>query len=361
MIVVGVDAHSQSHTAAAVDAQTALKRDVLTVLARPSGHAQLLQWAQTLERERLWALEDCRILSGALERFLLLAGERVVRVAPKLMATARKSARTYGKSDPIDAIAVAHAAIREPNLPAAQLAGPEREIRLLADHRDDLVQECTRHQRRLRRHLHEIDPDLQPPLRALSQTRTLTTLAGKLARRPQDTQVRIARELIRRIRELVRRVNDLTRHLERRVRSICPALLKLPGCGPLSAARILGDIGDITRFRTDSQFSTYCGTSPLEASSGKHTRHRLNRTGNRNLNRVLYIIAITQARIHEPAREYIARRLREGKTSREAIRALKRFIARRIHHILTTNTPTPQPAPHHRPCSLRLLLSQAFD
>src|SRR5579875_3497931 len=125
MIVVGVDAHSQTHTAAALDTRTALKREVLTVLARPSGHTQLLEWARTLDRDRLWALEDCRILSGALERHLLLAGERVVRVAPKLMAQARKSARTYGKSDPIDAIAVAHAAIREPNLPAAQLAGPE--------------------------------------------------------------------------------------------------------------------------------------------------------------------------------------------------------------------------------------------
>src|SRR6266568_6370888 len=154
MIVVGVDAHSQTHTAAALNAQTAVKLDVLSVFARPAGHEQLLDWAQALDRERLWALEDCRTLSGGLERYLLSAGERVVRVPPKLMAAARKSQRSYGKSDPIDAEAVARAAIREPNLPAAQLAGPEREIRLVIDHRDNLLEDSTRHQRRLRQHLH---------------------------------------------------------------------------------------------------------------------------------------------------------------------------------------------------------------
>ena len=168
MIVVGVDAHSQTHTAAALDAQTAVRREVLTVFARPAGHAQLLEWARGLECERVWALEDCRNLSGALERFLLLSGEVVVRVPPKLMAEARKSEREYGKSDPIDAVAVARAAIREPGLPQGRLPGPEREIKLLVDHRDDLLGECTRHQRRLRWHLHEIDPELQPPLRGLA-------------------------------------------------------------------------------------------------------------------------------------------------------------------------------------------------
>lgn len=342
MIVVGVDAHSQTHTAAAVNAQTAVELDVLSVFARPAGHEQLLDWAQALDSERVWALEDCRTLSGALERYLLQAGERVLRVPPKLMAEARKSARTFGKSDPIDAVAVARAAIREPNLPSAYLPGPERELRLVVDHREDLLQESTRHQRRLRSHLHEIDPELQPPLRSLALRGTQDTLARKLARRPQDAQVRIARELIRRIRELTHRVNELKKQLERLVRRLCPALLELPGCGTLMGARILAEVGDVNRFDDDARLSTYCGSSPLDASSGKQRRHRLNRTGNRRLNQALYIIAITQARTHTPAREYIARRISEGKTSREAIRALKRFIARRIYRILTTRMLTPQ-------------------
>jgi transposase len=336
MIVVGVDAHSQTHTAAAVSAQTAVELEGLTVFARPAGHAQLLEWAQRLDSERLWALEDCRNVSGGLERYLLLAGEAVVRVPPKLMAEARKSARGYGKSDPIDAVAVARAAIREPDLPSARLAGPDREIKLLVDHRDDLVEERTRHQCRLRWHLHEIDPDLKPPLRTLSLPVHLDALARKLARRPQDAQARICRELIRRIRELTKRITEIKNQLQRLVRRRCPALLELPGCGVLMAARILAEVEDIERFKNERHLASYCGARPLPASSGKQQRHRLNRTGNRRLNRALYIIAITQARIHPPARDYIARRVSEGKTAREALRALKRFIARRLYRILTT-------------------------
>jgi len=346
MIVVGVDAHRQTHTAAVVNAQTAVELEVLSVFARPAGHEQLLDWATALSDERLWAIEDCRTLSGSLERYLLRAGERVVRVPPKLIAKVRDSARTFGKSDSVDAVAVARAAIREPGLPVATLPGPEREIRLLVDHRDNLVQDTTRYQRRLREHLHEIDPDMQPPLRTLAQRTTLDSLARKLAARPQDAQVRIARELIRRIRELVRRVKELKTQLARLVRKVCPALLELPGCGPLTAARILADVGDVHRFASDAHLSTYIGTSPLDASSGQQRRHRLNRTGNRRLNQALYLIAITQARIHPPARTYIARRVSEGKTSREAIRALKRYIARRIYRILTTGlqeVPPPRP------------------
>ena len=344
MIVVGVDAHSQTHTAGAVNAQTALELDVLTVPARPAGHAQLLDWARSLESERLWALEDCRTFSRALEGFLLLSGETVVRVPPKLMAEVRKSARTFGKSDPIDAVAVARAAIREPGLPSARLPGPEREIRLLIDHRENLLAECTRHQSRLRSHLHEIDPELQPPLRCLALPANLNKLARQLARKPQDAQVLICRELIRRIRELDRRVKQLQSQLGRLVRRRCPGLLALPGCGVLCAARILAEVESIDRFPSEAHLASYCGVRPLLASSGQHNRHRLNRTGNRRLNQALYIIAITQARIHAPARAYLARRISEGKNTREALRALKRYIARTIFRILTTGLQEVQPA-----------------
>jgi transposase len=335
MIVVGVDAHSQTHTAAAVNARTAVELEVLTVFARPAGHNQLLDWARRLDGERVWALEDCRNLTGSLERFLLMAGEVVVRVPPKLMAEARKSARSFGKSDAIDAVATARAAIREPDLPRGRLAGPEREIKLLVDHREDLLAESTRYQCRLRWHLHAIDPELQPPLRCLALSGNLDALQRKLARRPQDAQVLICRELIRRIRELTRRVKELKSQLHRLVRRRCPALLELPGCGPLMAARILAEVEDVSRFTNERHLASYAGARPLLASSGKQQRHRLNRTGNRRLNRALYIIALTQARIHQPARDYIARRVSEGKTTREAMRALKRYIARRIYRILT--------------------------
>lgn len=333
-MVIGVDAHKSTHTAAAINRHTAELLDQRTVDAREHGHAELLEWAAALDDDRVWAIEDARNLSGALERHLLEAGERVLRVPPKLMAHARKSARTFAKSDPIDALAVARAAIREPNLPEARLPGVEHEIGLLVDHRKDLVDDCTGHQRRLRWHLHELDPDLQIPASGLNNTANLDRVARRLQRMPQTTQVRISRELVRRIRELSRRIAELAKQLAKLVRAHAPQLLEIVGCGPLCAATILAEIAGIDRFRTEAQLAAYAGAAPLDASSGRQRRHRLNRTGNRQLNSALHIIAVTQIRMHPPAMAYYARRQAEGKTNREALRALKRHLARLIFNTL---------------------------
>src|SRR5919204_5907076 len=142
--------------------------------------APALRWADRFGPERRWAVEDCRHLSRRLEADLLSAGEEIVRVPPKLMAHARDAARTYGKSDPIDALAVARAALREPGLPVARLDGPSRELRLLVDHREDLVRERTGHINRLRWHLHELDPSWDPAPRALTRSKHLTLLTERL-------------------------------------------------------------------------------------------------------------------------------------------------------------------------------------
>lgn len=157
MMVFGIDAHKRNHTAVAVD-DRGRKLGERTTGTTSADHLRLLSWAQRWGGDRLWAIEDCRQLSRRLERDLLAAGERIVRVPPKPMANCRSSARTYGKSDPIDALAVARAALREPDLPTASLDGDTRELRLLVDHRDDLVAERTRAINRLRWHLHELDP-----------------------------------------------------------------------------------------------------------------------------------------------------------------------------------------------------------
>jgi hypothetical protein len=140
----------------------------------------LLSWAGQYGEELVSAVEDCRHLSRRLERDLLAAGQRIVRVPPKLMANMRDSGRSYGKSDPIDALAVARAALREPDLPVARLDGPEREVRLLVDHREDLVAERTRIISRLRWHLHELDPGRQPTARSLDRPRGLYQTASRL-------------------------------------------------------------------------------------------------------------------------------------------------------------------------------------
>jgi transposase len=346
VIVIGVDAHRDTHTAAVVDRVTGEQVGVLEVRARVAGHARLLAWARELDAQRLWAIEDCRHLSRGLEEVLVAAGERVLRVPPKLMASQRKAARSFGKSDAIDALAVARAALREPDLPVARLAGPEREIGLVSDHRDDLVQEGTRYQRRLRWHLHELDPDLAPPLRGIAKDANLTKVARRLARMEQNAQVRICRELLRRIRELARRVAELTRELGRLVREQNPALLELCGCGVITAARILAEVAGVDRFANEARLASYAGVAPLDASSGRQQRHRLNRAGNRQLNRALYTIALTQIRIHPPARAYMARRASEGKTVREALRALKRHLIRTVYRILLAGQ---QPRSHTDP------------
>ena len=168
MVILGIDAHKQTHTVVVVD-EHGRKLGERTVKTTTTDHLDLLVWASRFGAERRWAVEDCRHLSRRLERDLLGAGQQVVRVPPKLMANARTAARTYGKSDPIDALAVARAALREPELPVARLDGPAREIRLLVDHRDDLVAERTRVINRLRWHLHELDPAWHPPARSLSR------------------------------------------------------------------------------------------------------------------------------------------------------------------------------------------------
>ena len=183
---------------------------------------------------------------------------------------------------------------------------------MVTDHRDDLVQEATRYQRRLRWHLHELDPDLAPPARSMAKDLHLQRLSRQLARMPQTTQVRICRELLRRIRELTRRIAELAADLLRQVREHNPGLLELPGCGPITAAKILAEVAGVERFATQARLASYAGVAPLDASSGHQQRHRLNRAGNRQLNRALHTIALTQARVHPPARAYIERRIAEG-------------------------------------------------
>ena len=334
MIVIGVDPHKQTHTAVAVAARSGEVLEERTLSAREHGHEQLLSWARGQGSERLWALEDCRHVSGALERFLLARGERVVRVPPKLMAGARKGGRARGKSDAIDALAVARAYLREPELPVACLEGVSRDIRLLLDHREDLVQERTRMQCRLRWHLHELDPALEIPAGALDRRLWLERLKRRLARREQAPQVGIARELVRRCLELSQRAAEIERELERLVRAQAPALLEVPGCGVLTAAKLVGETAGVSRFASEARLAMHAGAAPLDVSSGQQRRHRLNRSGNRQLNLALHRIAVTQGRLHAPARAYLARKQAEGRSRREALRCLKRQLVRTVYRAL---------------------------
>jgi transposase len=333
VIVLGIDPHKKSHTAVALEAATGELLAELTVPTTEHGHETLLGWARGLSPERRFALEDCRHVSGRLERFLIARGESCVRVPPKLMAGARRSARRRGKSDAIDAACVARAALREPDLPLARLEGPEHELRLLCDHRADLVAERTRVQSRLRWHLHDLALPLEVPARALRRDRWLTRLATELA--PLDgVQARIARELTTRCRTLTSEIDALEREIAALSVELAPELLELPGCGPLTAACLLGETAGALRFASEARFAMHAGVAPLPVSSGQTQRYRLNRRGNRQLNAALHRIAITQMRTHEPAKAFMTRKRAEGKSTREALRCLKRHLARTVWQTL---------------------------
>ena len=228
------------------------------------------------------------------------------------MATARRSGRQPGKSDPIDALAVAQAALREPDLPVAHLDGPTRQVKLLADYRADLVVERTMLCNRLRWHLHELDPELEVPSRGLRRYKVIDQLAAHLAG-VDGTVAQIARELLARCRELTVRINQLERDLRDLVQVLAPGLVAIPGCGVLAAATILGETAGATRFRSRHAFARFNGTAPIPVWSGNSVRVRLNRGGNRTVNWALHMIAVTQARGVGRA-AYVERLLAGGKT-----------------------------------------------
>jgi transposase len=330
MIVIGIDPHMKTHTAVAVDAATGRSIASVTVSCSADGHEELLCWTRELGPERLFAVEDCRHVSGRLERHLLAAGERVVRVPPKLMAGARASARTYGKSDPIDAACVARAALREPHLPVARLAGPEHDLRLLSDHRDDLVKERARIQKRLRWHCHDLEVALDLPPRVLDRYVWLDRLEAALRDLPPSTRCRIALDELARCRELTVSIRAFEREIRALTRTIAPELLAFPGCSAIGTAHLVGETAGASRFASESAFAMHVGAAPLPVSSGKSERHRLNRTGNRRLNSAIHMIAVTQARMYPPAMAYMERKRSEGMSNREALRCLKRHISRAL-------------------------------
>lgn len=325
MVVVGVDAHKRTHTLVAVD-ESGRKLAEKTVAATSDGHLEAVAWARRWS-EHVFALEDCRHLTRRFERDLLVASEAAVRVPTRLMAGARGGGRQQGKSDPIDALAVARAALREPDLPVVRLDGEARELRLLVDHRDDLVKERTQVQSRLRWHLHELFPGLEIAPKALRRYHVMDEVEERLEG-VGGTVARIARELLVRCRELTVRANELEREITVLVRQLAPSLLTLPGCGVLSAAKIVGESAGATRFRSKAAFARWNGTAPIPVWSGNSTRHRLTRGGNRQINAALHRIAVTQLRgVGTIGREYVDRRMSKGDTKTEALRLLRRRLS----------------------------------
>ncbi len=349
MIVIGADTHKRNHTLVAVDGGTGALQGQREIAASDAGSLDARRFAAGLDEDRVWAIKDGRHVSARLEAALIAAGERVIRVPAAMTGQTRKVARQAGKSDLIDARAVALAVLRDgtESFPVAFTDAQAMQIRVLAEYRDQIISERTRMINRLRWHLVAIAPEIEAQLNpaSLRGPRICARLTRQLARLTPSPQLRVARRLLKRISEIVREERELLVELSGLIDAHCPQLLAQPGCGPVTAAIIIGHTAGAKRFPTDGHFARHAGTAPVPASSGNTVRHRLHRGGDRQLNRAIHIIALSRANTDPETRAYLARKHAEGKTKLEAIRCLKRHLARRIWRLLyTSQTPAAPPA-----------------
>jgi transposase len=341
MIVLAADMSKRSHTVAAVAAATAELLDDRTAPVGEMGFRDLLEWGRGLGEERVWALEDCRHVSGSFERFLIEHGERVVRVPTKLMAGARRASRERGKSDRIDALAVARAAVAEgvETLPTAELAGPELDLRLLVDHRERLIRSRVALNSTVLWHLHDLWPELEISGSGLFYAKWHTRIARRLARAEQSARVRIARDELRHLHELTgvdRRARARDHATGRRARAAPAHRAGVRAADRRQAAR-RGRRHPAVRHRRQARPRRRRRADPDQLRQDQTTTPRPRRqppaqrhpAPDRRHARPL------------PPRDHacVARKRAEGKTTREAIRCLKRHLARQVWHLLQEAPP----------------------
>ena len=330
MAAIGIDTHKATLAACLVD-------DLGLALAEQTfdndavGHRALLAWAARTGGQTVIGIEGSASFGAALARFLVAAGQTVREVPPQLSRRERIQTRRAGKSDPADALAIARVTQRETDLPPVRLVDRTLELQLLVEAREDLVTEQTRVRNRLHADLRTLLPGYGAAAANLTAVRHQRTV-GRLVRPLVGVQADLARARLMRVRRLTSEIGELTARITGRV--VGHPLLALPGAGVLVTAKLIGETGDINRFRSADAFAALAGVAPIPASSGQTQHLRLNRGGNRQLNRALHTIAISQAAHHQPARLYIARKRAEGKTGRDAIRALKRQLVRTVFRLL---------------------------
>lgn len=337
--IIGLDVHKDTISAACIDAATSRPLDQRTFENTRTGIGELVDWAIGHDPARIGLEPSGGVGHAAATE--LLSDHAVVLVPPRLSSREARSLRTRGKSDPTDAIAIARVTAREDRLPPFQPHGYTHDLKLLVDHRDQLNAERTRVCNRLHAHLAIAHPGYQRTIgRQLTSKRSLDRVED-LIDGGQDLRSELAREALARLRELDSQIRATAGRIDTLVADTNTTLTKIVGISNLNAARILGEVVDVTRFPTAAAFAANNGTAPIPASSGRTDRHRLNRGGNRRLNRALYVIALTQSR-HEPrAVAYLEKKRAEGKTRREALRCLKRRLSDTVYRQLVADAAAP--------------------
>jgi transposase len=333
-VTVGVDTHLDLHVAHAKD-QLGRRMETVSIPTTPAGYQDLLAWARGLGEVQAWGVEGTGCYGAALARFLAAQGQVVLEVN----RPDRQTRRRRGKSDPVDAEAAARSvqAGEATTLPKAGTATVEM-IRSLRVARATAIKARTQAINALKALLVTAPAALREQLRGRSAARLVRQAAG-LQPGPLATPTAAAKLALRCLAEryqlLSAEVATLDTELDRLTAKAAPGLVALFGVGPDSAGALLVAAGDNPgRLRSDAAFSMLCGASPIQASSGKTIRHRLNRGGDRQANAALHRIVVVRLRWHQPTRDYMARRLTEGKSKAEIIRCLKRYVAREVFAVL---------------------------
>ena len=330
MAVVGIDTHKHTVAACAVDGIGAVL-DERQFQCDPGGLAALAAWVQGLGAGTRVGIEGSSSYGAPAARVLAAAGVDVREVPPQLSRRERTRTRRAGKSDPGDALAIARVTLREAVLPPVRLADASEDLGLLVDAREQAVATQTRARNRLHAHLFVLMPGYGSPAAHLVTRRQLAAIRQALEPLA-GVRVRLARDLLDEVEALGARADGLEREIAALVAG--HPLLALPGVGALTAGRLVAETGNVGRFRSPDAFAMLAGVAPIPASSGQVQRMRLNRGGNRRLNRALYTIALSQAWHHPPARAYVARKTDAGKTWAEAIRCLKQRVSRPVFRLL---------------------------
>lgn len=337
-LIIGVDPHKRSATIEVITGQERVL-DRGRYGTDTHGYQAMLA-AGRRHPGRVWAVEGCNGIGRHIAQRLLADGETVLDVPAKLAARARLLDTGHGrKTDPHDAHHIAVTALRAPGLHQVTADNTHVALRLLADRRDQLGVTRTETVTRLHQLLLELIPGGAKKNLTTAQARTLlTTVTITTGDIVTATRHQLAGELIEELAALDTKMKTTSKQLDALLATTNTTLTSLPGIGTSGAARLLADIGDINRFPTRGHFATWNGTAPIDVASGDNHHHRLNRAGNRRINRTLHIMAICQLRYDTPGRAYYQRKRAEGKTSNEAMRALKRRLSDTVYRQMTTDT-----------------------
>jgi transposase len=327
---LGIDTHKQAHVIVALDEQGRVV-GTRSLANSAEGWVGALTWARQQAPTRQWGIENSGSWGKGLAQFLLTHGEGDVReVRPQRTAQYRRRGRSPDKTDQTDALAIARVLLAEgATLPQVPLDDVSTELRLLSDHRDNLVVERTRLVNQLHAHMLQRDPEYKAksgPLTALAGLHYCQDLTVAAASSLVQTRLLVVHQLADQLLRLAEEIATVTEELVARVRATGTPLLGLRGVGEITAARLMGEVGVVPRLASAAAFAAYSGTAPVALSSGGRGGHRLNRGGNRRLNSAIHIMALGQRRADPRAQAYYAKKRAEGKTGREAMRCLKRRL-----------------------------------